>query len=88
MQNKGRLAKNKRDLFSEVTDEELAKIEKVMGEVAERKGRALRPWTATDASSMLCLSIPNAELTPFSLADVGVPFLSLRDISASVPIRP
>jgi len=35
MQNKGRLAKNKRDLFSEVTDEELAKIEKVMGEVAE-----------------------------------------------------
>jgi hypothetical protein len=35
MQNKGRLAKNKRDLFSEVTDEELAKIEKAMGEVAE-----------------------------------------------------
>ena len=35
MQNKGRLAKNKRDLFSEVTDEELAKIEKVMGDVAE-----------------------------------------------------
>jgi hypothetical protein len=29
------LAKNKRDLFSEVTDEELAKIEKDMGEVAE-----------------------------------------------------
>jgi len=29
------LAKNKRDLFSEVTDEELAKIEKVMGEVAD-----------------------------------------------------
>ena len=29
------LAKNKRDLFSEVTDEELAKIEKVLGEVAE-----------------------------------------------------
>jgi hypothetical protein len=35
MQNKGRLAKSKRDLFSEVTDEELAKIEKAMGEVAE-----------------------------------------------------
>jgi Fic family protein len=35
LQNKGRLAKNKRDLFSEVTDEELAKIEKAMGEVAE-----------------------------------------------------
>jgi Fic family protein len=35
MQNKGRLAKNKRDLFSEVTDEELAKIEKAIGEVAE-----------------------------------------------------
>jgi hypothetical protein len=32
---KRRLAKNKRDLFSEVTIEELRKIEKVMGEVAE-----------------------------------------------------
>jgi hypothetical protein len=35
MQNKGRLAKNKRDLFSEVTDEELAKIEKAISAVAE-----------------------------------------------------
>ncbi|PYU36852.1 MAG: hypothetical protein DMG53_29525 [Acidobacteria bacterium] len=30
MQNKGRLAKNKRDMFSEVTDEELARIERAM----------------------------------------------------------
>jgi hypothetical protein len=35
MQNKGRLAKNKRDLFSEVTNEELAKIEKAISAVAE-----------------------------------------------------
>jgi hypothetical protein len=35
MQNNGRLAKNRRDLFSEVTDEELAKIEKAIGEVAQ-----------------------------------------------------
>ena len=35
LQNKGRLAKNKRDLFSEVTDEELTKIEKVIGSVEE-----------------------------------------------------
>ena len=35
MQNKGRLPKNKRDLFSEVTDEELAKIEKAISAVAE-----------------------------------------------------
>ena len=35
MQNTGRLAKNKRDLFSEVTDEELAKIEKAISAVAE-----------------------------------------------------
>jgi Fic family protein len=35
MQNNGRLAKNKRDLFSEVTDEELTKIEKAIGSVAE-----------------------------------------------------
>jgi hypothetical protein len=34
MQNKGRLAKNKRELFSEVTDEELAKIEKAFAAVA------------------------------------------------------
>ena len=35
LQNKGRLAKNKRDLFSEVTDEELSKIEKALGNVGE-----------------------------------------------------
>jgi hypothetical protein len=35
MQNKGQLAKNKRELFSEVTDEELAKIEKAIAAVAE-----------------------------------------------------
>jgi Fic family protein len=35
LQNKGRLAKNKRDLFSEVTDEELTKIEKAIGSVEE-----------------------------------------------------
>jgi Fic family protein len=35
MQNNGRLAKNKRDLFSEVTDEELTKIEKAIDSVEE-----------------------------------------------------
>ena len=30
MQNKGSLAKNKRDMFSEFTDEELARIEKAI----------------------------------------------------------
>ena len=35
LQNKGRLAKNKRDLFSEVTDEELTKIEKAIDSVEE-----------------------------------------------------
>ena len=35
LQNKGRLAKNKRDLFSEVTDEELTKIENAIGSVEE-----------------------------------------------------
>jgi hypothetical protein len=35
LQNEGRLAKNKRDLFSEVTDEELAKIEKAISTVVE-----------------------------------------------------
>jgi len=35
MQNRGRLAKNERDLFSEVTDEELAKIEKTIGTIVE-----------------------------------------------------
>lgn len=35
MQNKGRLGKNKRELFSEVTDEELARIEKAIAGVAE-----------------------------------------------------
>jgi Fic family protein len=35
LQNKGRLAKNKRDLFSEVTDEELAKMEKAISSVVE-----------------------------------------------------
>jgi Fic family protein len=34
MQNKGRLAQNKRNLFSEVTDEELVKIEKAIGAAA------------------------------------------------------
>ena len=35
MQNKGRLAKNKRDMFSEITDEELARIEKGIANVVE-----------------------------------------------------
>jgi tyrosine-protein phosphatase YwqE len=35
MQNKGKLAKNKRDLFCEVTDEELVRIEKAIGAGAE-----------------------------------------------------
>jgi hypothetical protein len=35
MQNKGRLAKNKRDMFSEVTDEELARIESAIGTAVE-----------------------------------------------------
>jgi hypothetical protein len=35
LQNGGRLAKNQRDLFSEVTDEELAKIEKAISIVVE-----------------------------------------------------
>jgi hypothetical protein len=35
LQNEGRLAKNKRDLFSEVTDEELAKIEMAISTVVE-----------------------------------------------------
>jgi hypothetical protein len=35
MQNNGRLAKNKRDLFFEVTDEELAKIEKAIDAVVK-----------------------------------------------------
>jgi hypothetical protein len=34
MQNKGRLAQNTRNLFSEVTDEELVKIEKAIGAAA------------------------------------------------------
>jgi Fic family protein len=35
MQNKGKLAKNKRDIFSEITDEELARIEKGIASVVE-----------------------------------------------------
>src|SRR2546430_2357619 len=35
MQNKGRLTKNKRDMFSEVTDEELARIEKAIARAVE-----------------------------------------------------
>jgi hypothetical protein len=35
LQNKGRLAGIKRDLFSEPTDEELTKIEKTIGSVEE-----------------------------------------------------
>ena len=35
MQNKGRLAKNKRDMFSEITDEEPARIEKGIASVVE-----------------------------------------------------
>jgi hypothetical protein len=35
MQNKGRLAKNKRDMFSEVTDEELVRIEKAIATAVE-----------------------------------------------------
>jgi hypothetical protein len=35
MQNKGRLATNKRDMFSEITDEELARIEKGITSVVE-----------------------------------------------------
>lgn len=35
MQNKGRLAKTKRDLFSEITDEELARIEKAIATAVE-----------------------------------------------------
>jgi len=35
MQSKGRLAKNKRDMFSEITDEELARIEKGIASVVE-----------------------------------------------------
>src|SRR5208283_2601583 len=35
MQNKGRLAKDKRDMFSEITDEELARIEKGVASVVE-----------------------------------------------------
>src|SRR5437588_9759847 len=35
MQNKGRLTKNKRDMFSEVTDEELARIEKAIATAVE-----------------------------------------------------
>jgi hypothetical protein len=35
MQNKGKLAKNKRDLFSEITDEELEKIERAIAIVEE-----------------------------------------------------
>jgi len=35
MQNKGGLAKNKRDMFSEITDEELARIEKSIASVVE-----------------------------------------------------
>src|SRR5437763_171094 len=35
MQNKGRLAKNKRDMFSEVTDEELARIERAIATAVE-----------------------------------------------------
>jgi hypothetical protein len=35
LENEGRLAKNKRDLFSELTDEELAKIEKAISTVVE-----------------------------------------------------
>jgi hypothetical protein len=30
VQNKGRLAKSKRDLFSEITDDELARIEQAI----------------------------------------------------------
>ena len=35
MQNEGRLAKNKRDMFSEITDEELARIESAIGTAVE-----------------------------------------------------
>jgi hypothetical protein len=35
MQNEGRLAKNNRDMFSEVTDEELARIESAIGTAVE-----------------------------------------------------
>jgi hypothetical protein len=35
IQNKGKLAKNKRDLFSEITDEELEKIESAIAIVDE-----------------------------------------------------
>ncbi len=35
MQNKGRLAKNKGDMFSEITDEELARIEKGIASAVE-----------------------------------------------------
>lgn len=35
MQNKGKLAKSKRDLFSEITDDELARIEQAIAKVEE-----------------------------------------------------
>jgi len=35
IQDKGKLAKNKRDLFSEITDEELEKIESAIAIVDE-----------------------------------------------------
>jgi hypothetical protein len=35
MQNKGKLAKSKRDLFSEITDDELARIEQAVAKVEE-----------------------------------------------------
>jgi len=35
MQNKGKLAESKRDLFSEITDDELARMEQAVAKVEE-----------------------------------------------------